>query len=55
MVTCGLLLARPDVGAPAVVWIIGSYALLFGIVLLALAFRLRGRTEYGTQGSGAVV
>ena len=34
-----LLVARPVVGALAVLWIIGSYAVLFGIVLIALASR----------------
>ena len=37
-----LLMARPGDGALAVLWLIGSYALLFGILLLALSFRVRG-------------
>ena len=37
-----ILLARPAVGALAVIWIIGTYALVFGVLLVALGFRLKG-------------
>jgi uncharacterized membrane protein HdeD (DUF308 family) len=37
-----LLVAQPGAGALAIVWIIGLYAVLFGITLLALSWRLRG-------------
>lgn len=36
-----ILLLRPNVGAVAVVWVIGFYAILFGILLLYLAFKIR--------------
>lgn len=39
----------PRSGALAVIWIIGIYALLFGIMLIMLAFRLRGMGK-GTVG-----
>jgi uncharacterized membrane protein HdeD (DUF308 family) len=32
---------EPDAGALAVVWTVGAYALLFGITLIVLAFRVR--------------
>lgn len=38
----GILVAvQPDAGALAVVWTIGAYALLFGVTLVVLAFRVR--------------
>ena len=37
-----LLFLYPSAGALAVVWLIGAYALLFGLLMLVLAFRLRG-------------
>ncbi|WP_251863339.1 HdeD family acid-resistance protein [Achromobacter sp. Marseille-Q4962] len=36
-----MLLAQPGAGALAVVWVIGLYALFFGALLLAFAFRLK--------------
>ena len=41
-----LLLAQPSAGALAVVWLIGIYAILFGIVLLIFAWRLRSVNEH---------
>jgi len=36
-----LLVLWPGAGALAVVWLIGSYAVVFGVRVIALAFRLR--------------
>jgi uncharacterized membrane protein HdeD (DUF308 family) len=36
------LLFNPNAGAIAVVWLIGAYAVLFGLLLVALGFRLKG-------------
>jgi uncharacterized membrane protein HdeD (DUF308 family) len=39
----GVFLAvRPAAGALALLWLIGSFAIMFGIIVIALGFRLRG-------------
>jgi uncharacterized membrane protein HdeD (DUF308 family) len=38
-----LLLIRPIAGIIAVIWFIGAYAVMAGIVLIILGFRLRGQ------------
>jgi uncharacterized membrane protein HdeD (DUF308 family) len=43
-----LLFLFPGTGALAVVWIIGSYAILFGALLIYLAFKVRD-TEARTE------
>ena len=49
-----LLIAQPDASAISIVWLLGAYALLFGILTL-LAFRLRSmRDTIGRQATGAV-
>jgi uncharacterized membrane protein HdeD (DUF308 family) len=41
-----LLIAQPGAGALAVVWLIGIYAVIFGVAMLALAWRLRGLQQH---------
>jgi uncharacterized membrane protein HdeD (DUF308 family) len=37
-----LMFARPGAGALAVIWVIAAYAVLFGLTLVMLGFRLKG-------------
>ncbi|HEX7110731.1 MAG TPA: HdeD family acid-resistance protein [Aestuariivirga sp.] len=39
------IIARPGEGALAVIWIIGTYALIFGVFLVSFAFRIKGRGQ----------
>jgi uncharacterized membrane protein HdeD (DUF308 family) len=41
-----LLVARPGAGAVSVVWIIGAYAFVFGVMLIALGFRLKAHKDH---------
>jgi uncharacterized membrane protein HdeD (DUF308 family) len=36
-----VLLVAPGAGAVALIWVIGSYAIVFGVLLVALSFRLK--------------
>ena len=42
-----LILARPGAGAMSVVWLIGLYAMVFGVTLVVLAFRVRSFVHGG--------
>lgn len=38
-----LLVLFPGAGAVSLIWMLGAYALVFGVILMALGFRLRAR------------
>jgi len=40
-----ILFAAPGAGALALIWLIAAYALIFGVLEIALAFRLRGLSQ----------
>lgn len=44
-----ILLANPRAGAVALIWLIGAYAVAFGITMLVLGFKLRGTKERVVQ------
>jgi uncharacterized membrane protein HdeD (DUF308 family) len=48
------LLIAPLVGAVVLTWWLGAYALVFGIGLLVLAFKLKGRKDNAVGGTGAL-
>jgi uncharacterized membrane protein HdeD (DUF308 family) len=43
-----MILLAPVLGAVVLTWWLGAYAFAFGVALLVLAFRLRGRAGEGT-------
>lgn len=46
----GLMLAYPGAGALAVLWMIGAYAIIYGVLLMGLAWRLYSwRRDRGAQ------
>jgi uncharacterized membrane protein HdeD (DUF308 family) len=50
-----LLIAQPSAGAISIVWLLGGHALIFGMLTLMLALRLRGmREKLGRRAAGAV-
>lgn len=42
-----LLFIAPAVGAVAVIWVLGIYALIFGVLMIVLSFRLRSWHQSG--------
>ena len=44
-----IVLARPGAGALALLWLIGTYAIVFGILLLMFAFKARGFVNRAKQ------
>jgi uncharacterized membrane protein HdeD (DUF308 family) len=44
-----LMIASPGAGAVAVAWLIGSYSIAFGVLLIALGFRLKKLLDHRHQ------
>ena len=40
-----IVLIRPGAGALALVWLIGAYAIVFGVLLVGFAFRLKKHAD----------
>ena len=49
-----LVLVFPGAGAIGIAWAIGWYAIIFGILLVMLGFRLRSMRPMATSTGGAV-
>jgi uncharacterized membrane protein HdeD (DUF308 family) len=41
------LFARPGAGAIGMLWVLGSFAILFGVILVVLGFKLKGLKSAG--------
>jgi uncharacterized membrane protein HdeD (DUF308 family) len=48
-----VMMARPVEGLVAVVWVIAAYSIVFGILLIVLAFRLKNRAPGGALAPAA--
>jgi uncharacterized membrane protein HdeD (DUF308 family) len=42
-----ILVFRPGAGALALIWVIAAYAIIFGVLLIYLAFKVRGMGQRG--------
>ena len=43
------VMARPGAGALAVIWVIGGFSILFGIMLIAFAFKMKARARIAVK------
>ena len=48
-----MLIVAPIIGAVVLTWWLGAYALVFGVSLIVLAFKLRARLDKPRHGSAA--
>jgi uncharacterized membrane protein HdeD (DUF308 family) len=49
-----VIIAYPGAGLVTLVWLLGMYAMLFGIILVTLGFRLRSHGAMGASATSAV-
>lgn len=55
IVAAVVIVSWPAIGATAIAWVLGAYAMIFGIVLVSLAVRLRRLSEPRSPRRGPMV
>lgn len=51
----GLVIARPNAGALSIIWLIGTYAILYGVMLLTIAIRMKSLVSRARSAAAAAI